>query len=77
MSYADTNCACGGRKLTDSLLCAKCEASFATTDDLATYRDERASVVLRRTAAIRLLALARRRRQPYLPVSGVTREATP
>ena len=61
MSYQDTNCACGRRKLTDTLLCYACLQAFGGREEAAVYEDPQSPREQRRTAAIRLLAMARRR----------------
>lgn len=59
MAFHDTKCACGGHKLTDTMLCAACEASASATPEMRVFRDHLASQQSRRSAAIRLLAMSR------------------
>lgn len=61
MSYEDTKCVCGGVKLTDTLLCAECVAAYTDNVYMKIYENEQGEH--RRSAAIKLLALARKRKQ--------------
>lgn len=61
MAYDDTKCPCGGHKLAGTMLCSACEAYTASTPEMALLRDEQVSPQGRRSAAIRLLAMSRRR----------------
>ncbi len=61
MSYENMSCPCGGRKPTDTMLCEDCERAFADRPEMATMRDGEATVEYRRTAAIILVTLARKR----------------
>jgi hypothetical protein len=70
MSYENTFCPCGGKKLPDTMLCADCETAFADRRERQTMNDLTVGVELRRHAAIVLVSLARsRKRQPYLPAA--------
>ena len=62
MSYENTACPCGGQKLTDTMLCAACETAVAGTYDRKAMDDHRETFELRRHAAMRVLAISRRRR---------------
>ena len=64
MAYDDTNCACGGHKLRETMLCADCETAFADTNDMRCFRDaDGFSLPSRRGSAIRLLSMARKRKR--------------
>lgn len=70
MSYENTNCPCGGKKPTDTMLCDDCLAAFADRPEMATLNQRTASFEYRRHAAIILISLARqRKRQPYLALT--------
>lgn len=66
MAWHDTKCPCGGRKETDTLICAKCvehaQEDHSRAYDLRTFQDGKESIEHRRGAAVRLLAAARRRK---------------
>jgi hypothetical protein len=61
MSYENTQCFCGGQKLTNTMLCIACEDVVAGTYDRKHMDDRTASLESRRFAAIRVLAVSRRR----------------
>ena len=61
MSYENTHCPCGGKKLTETMLCDSCEKTVAGTHDRTRMDDHTAPVEDRRRAAIRVLAVSRRR----------------
>lgn len=62
MGWDDHDCACGGYKDCETLLCTDCmEAIAAGSEDLATFHDLEAGYESRRPAAIRLLNAARKR----------------
>ena len=61
MAWDDNDCACGGYKDRETLLCKDCMEAFAGSEDLATFLDHDAGYERRRQAAIRLLSLARKR----------------
>lgn len=63
MAYDDMHCPCGGTKMTETMLCLACEAHFADRDEMRIYRDETYSVDRRRSSAVALLSMARRRRR--------------
>jgi hypothetical protein len=62
MSYEDTNCPCGGRKQTETLLCDDCVEAFKDRNEMWSYRDAALPLSWRRQSAIILCALARGRR---------------
>ncbi len=62
MSYEDTNCPCGDRKPTDTMLCATCEKAFGNTREMEVFKSG-LPVENRRNAGIMLLALARNRKR--------------
>jgi hypothetical protein len=61
MSYEDTACPCGGKKERETLICAECQKAFAHTFEFKRVYDLTEESQCRRTAAIKLLAMARRR----------------
>jgi len=61
MSYDSIHCPCGGRKLPETMLCEACETHVACDPDRRRMEDPSANWCARRAAAIRLLAVARRR----------------
>jgi hypothetical protein len=69
MSYENTACPCGEKKLTDTMLCAACEAAVAGTYDRKAMDDQSNAFELRRQAAMRVLAVSRRRRAADLPLA--------
>lgn len=62
MSYESQRCPCGGRKERETMLCPECVAQFGATPDYARMSDPAVDWYARRSAAIRVLACARRRR---------------
>jgi len=62
MSYEDTNCPCGDRKPTDTMLCDACMTDLAGRREMATFQSGE-DVGTRRHAATILLALARGRKR--------------
>lgn len=69
MSYENTQCPCGGKKPTQTMLCDDCLEAFKDRKELATFQDTSHGLEMRRHAAIILLSLARRRnRQESLPL---------
>ena len=67
MSYENSNCPCGGKKLTDTLLCPACEDLFKSHRDRSAMWDRKLPFDARRQAAIRVLAMSRRRANRPLP----------
>jgi hypothetical protein len=63
MAWEDTNCPCGDRKERETMLCTGCEASFASHPAMATFKDLASKQSWRRSSAIQLCAMARRRKQ--------------
>ena len=61
MSYENTACPCGGKKERETMICADCQIAFADTREMKTVNDTTEPPWSRRPAAIRLLAMARRR----------------
>ena len=68
MSWDNTQCPCGGRKATETMLCAECEKFVEGTFDRREMDNPEASFDARRSAAIRVLACARRR-NAFLPLN--------
>lgn len=62
MSYENTACPCGEKKRTDTMLCAACETAVAGSYDRKAMDDHHNPFELRRQSAMRVLAIARRRR---------------
>lgn len=62
MSYESQRCPCAGRKERETMLCPQCVAQFGATPDYARMNDSAVDWYARRSAAIRVLACARRRR---------------
>jgi hypothetical protein len=63
MSYENTSCPCGGRKERETMLCAPCIAATEGTIEAAVMHDTTRTWQTRRNAAIRLIAMARKRHQ--------------
>ena len=63
MSWENEVCPCGGRKARETMLCERCREALADTYEMAVFSDETADHGQRRAAAIRLLSMARRRKQ--------------
>ncbi len=64
MTYDDTHCPCGGTKLRETMLCGECETALAAETTMKMFRDtEHCPTGSRRSAAITLLGLARKRRR--------------
>ena len=68
MSYANHVCPCTGHKETDTMLCRDCMEHLKDKPDMHTFNSS-ASFTARRAAAIRLLSLARGRKQLRLVVA--------
>lgn len=69
MSWANTTCPCGGAKERETMLCQACEVAVAGTFDRREMENEAAGFTERRNAAIRVLAVARRRTNPSLSLN--------
>ena len=63
MSYENTNCPCGDKKPTDTMLCDACNAHFADRQEMADYQNGSLNLEWRRNAAIILVTLSRRRKK--------------
>lgn len=63
MSYEDTNCPCGGKKLTDTMLCDACMEYLRDRREWADFDNFKLSAEFRRQAAVILCSLARGRRR--------------
>jgi len=61
MSYENTSCPCGGKKLPDTMLCEECESTFKDRREMTEFKDGTLPVMFRRNAAMILLSLARSR----------------
>lgn len=66
MSFEGTNCPCGDRKERETLLCRACDSHLEGTFEMRIYRAKDNERGERRCAAIRLLAMARRRKRGAL-----------
>lgn len=69
MSYEDTNCPCGDRKPTDTMLCDACMEDLKDRREMAIFRSAE-PVESRRHAATILLALARGRKRRMANATG-------
>lgn len=70
MAYEDTHCPCGGHKERETMLCRECEQEFAEKPESRVLRDPTTGWAQRRGAAIRLIAMSRKRRTKPRQVSG-------
>ena len=61
MAYEDTHCPCGQHKLRETMLCDQCEAHLADRPEYLIMRDSTTTWEQRRSAAIRLIGMARKR----------------
>lgn len=62
MSYEDTNCPCGDKKLPDTMLCSTCETYLAERREMKIFRSDSIPEI-RRHAAIILISLSRSRKR--------------
>lgn len=69
MSWENTRCPCGGTKDRDTMLCTACEQAVAGSFDFTRMHDTTAHLSERRSAAVRVLAAARRRNNLSLPLA--------
>ena len=64
MAYDDMICPCGDTKMRETMLCLACEKQFEGHPEMTVFRDDvRYTVNSRRSAAIVILSLARRRKK--------------
>lgn len=63
MSWEDTSCPCGGRKDRETMLCVECQTQFKDRPETKELNSDQLSFSQKRSSAIALLALARRRRK--------------
>jgi hypothetical protein len=68
MSFANHICPCGGHKETDTMLCRDCLEHLKDKPDMQTFNAS-GSFASRRASAIRLLSMARGRKQLRLTVA--------
>jgi hypothetical protein len=61
MSFQDNKCPCGGKKPNGTMLCDSCEAEFSGTFEMKVLKDATNDFTQRRSSAIKLLTMARRR----------------
>jgi hypothetical protein len=61
MSYENTKCPCGGNKPAGTMLCDDCIATLADRREVKDYQDGTLPLEYRRSAAIILCSLSRRR----------------
>ncbi len=66
MSYENTQCPCGGKKPTDTMLCDDCETALADHPAMRWFTDRSQPVESRRNAAIVLVTAARQRKRKLL-----------
>jgi hypothetical protein len=62
MSYEDTNCPCGDKKLPDTMLCQTCQTAFAERREMKIFKSDSIPEI-RRHAAIILIELSKKRKQ--------------
>ena len=62
MAYHDTHCPCGDSKERDTMLCGKCDTAFADRPEMAGFKASFGTFEYRRSCAISLLSMARRRK---------------
>lgn len=68
MSWENTDCPCGGKKERETMLCPDCVAHFQKErPSLFDYLDTRRPLESRRSSAIILCSLARRRKHQQQP----------
>jgi hypothetical protein len=70
MSYENTQCPCGGKKPTDTMLCDDCEIALDKHPSMKWFRDGSQPVEARRHAAIILVSAARSRGRRQTLVSN-------
>lgn len=63
MSFENTECPCGGKKATQTMLCSNCEQYFSNHPAMKWFNDTTAAFPARRNAAIILVTAARQRKQ--------------
>jgi hypothetical protein len=61
MSYENTECPCGGTKERETIICQACRLQFAEAIELDAMDNLKFPMETRRSAAIRVLAMARKR----------------
>lgn len=63
MAYEDTCCPCGGKKERETMLCTPCVEHLSERPEMKAFRDStNFTVQHRRSCAIALITLARRRK---------------
>ena len=72
MSYEDTHCPCGGKKIPDTMLCDACLEAFKDHPSMAVFQDRRAPTNARHHAAIVLCSLSRARKRSKAPRAHAT-----
>lgn len=75
MAYDDTNCPCGDRKQTGTMLCDACLDFLKDRRELAELNSD-ASVEWRRQAALILLTLARKRKRAQAEAAAAAKVKT-
>lgn len=68
MSYENTKCPCGDRKEGGTMICETCDELLKPTVEHAAWMNEKLSMHTRRSAAIKVLAMSRRRKVTRWPV---------
>lgn len=61
MAYEDTHCPCGGFKFRETMLCVQCVTHLADQPESRLLQDPTTTWENRRSYAIRLIAMARKR----------------
>ena len=61
MSFQDNKCPCGGKKSNGTMLCDVCEIEFLKSFEFRILKDSNSDFTQRRSTAIRLLAMSRKR----------------
>jgi hypothetical protein len=60
MSFENKECVCGYKKPCETMLCDKCFTHLSETAEMRTFLDKTYSYESRRSAAIKLLSMARK-----------------
>lgn len=61
MSFADSNCVCGGKKIRNTLVCDACEEALKDHPSMKAYNNFKLSVADRSHAAHVIIAVAGKR----------------
>lgn len=77
MSYENTKCPCGDRKEPGTMLCNECVSFFSATIEYVAFQNTTLPLHTRRSAAIKLVGMARRRKRTIWPPSNATPNPVP